>query len=117
MLGLYTLPSSFALNVCIYVYVCTHIPVIEASEATLDRVISSSTDLDTRQRAIEEALVGVVDLATSVLEECEDRNGDCERLPDPSIFVNTANYSLVRLYNMYIHVHIYMINKLSRHII
>ena len=72
------------------------IPAINASGATLEKVASSSLRLNTRHRHVEEALVGVVDLATSLLEECENRSADCQGLPHPSIFVLVANYSTVR---------------------
>ena len=72
---------------------------IEASGGVLVRIVSSSTLLNSRQRALHAALEDVADLANSVLVQCERNPGaDCEGLPHGSIFVSTANYSLVSLY-------------------
>jgi prominin 1 len=73
-----------------------NVDAIEASGGVLDRIVSSSTQLDSRQQALHTALEDVADLANSVLVECERTPGaDCEGLPHGSIFVSTTNYSLV----------------------
>ena len=75
--------------------ICT--TAIEAIEDTLNSLSTSTIDLKSRQRYIETALVNVTNLATSILETCESNSDiDCKGLPHPSIFVTTANYSMVR---------------------
>ena len=72
------------------------IAAIEASGETLDKVAISSDALRDRQQDIETALNGVVELATSVLEDCRSSGADCQGLPHPNIFtINMADYSMV----------------------
>ena len=60
------------------------------------RIASSKDTLDTSQREIEMTLVGVADLSTSLLDECQrSPDTDCGVLPNPSIFVINTNYSQV----------------------
>ena len=72
------------------------IAAIEASDEIVERVVTSSIALDDRQQDIETALEGVVNLATTVLEDCEISGADCQGLPHPSIFTfTTVNVSVV----------------------
>ena len=60
------------------------------------RIASSKDTLDTSQREVEMTLVGVADLSTSLLDECQrSPDTDCGVLPNPSIFVINTNYSQV----------------------
>ena len=75
---------------------CTITAAIEATGGILNRLSMSSIDLDSKQQQIEQALVSVADLAACLLKACIDSNNtDCEGLPHPSVFVNSADYSMV----------------------
>ena len=88
---------------------CTCIAAIEASDEIVERVVTSSIALDDRQQDIRTALEGVVNLAATLLMDCESSGADCQGLPHPSIFTfTTVNVSVVSscisfLNIMYIH--------------
>lgn len=89
---------------------CPHSPTaaIEASGGAVSRIVTTSSELVTRQEDLETALEAVADLADSLLEECERTPGaDCEGLPHRSIFVSNANYSQVSSLHTYVHMYVY----------
>ena len=84
---------------------CPHSPTaaIEASGGALSRIVTTSSELVSKQEDLETALEDVADLADSLLEECKRTPGaDCEGLPHRSIFVSNANYSQVSSFHTYV---------------
>ena len=86
---------------------CPHSPTaaIEASGGALSRIVTTSSELVSKQEDLETALEDVADLADSLLEECKRTSGaNCEGLPHRSIFVSNANYSQVSSLHTYVRI-------------
>ena len=80
------------MHILMYMYMTA---AIEGSSERISRVVSVSNELRREQRRIKVALVGVANDADSLLEDCQSSGADCRVLPNPSIFITVANYSMV----------------------